>query len=153
MLVKRDTLADLARNLDLGEQLRLGTGEKKSGGWRRGSILANTVESLVGAIYLDAGLDECRAFVMRLYSELLKEISADSVEKDPKTELQEFLQARRKPLPVYNIVSEKGEAHSREFTVSCQVEGLVSPVTANGRSKRIAEQVAAKKALSLLLEA
>lgn len=151
-LVKKDTLADLARGLDLGEYLKLGTGEKKSGGWRRDSILANTVEAITGAIYLDSDLDACRKFVLGLYGELLAGLSAVNLEKDPKTELQEYLQARKYPLPEYNVISENGEAHRREFTVACEIEGYDEPITACGKSKRIAEQSAARKALDILQE-
>lgn len=152
-LVKKETLADLARTIDLGGFLSLGTGEKKSGGWRRDSILANTIEAIIGAIYLDSDINSCRNFVHNLYDTLLSDMSLNNLEKDPKTGLQEYLQARKQPLPVYVVVSEKGEAHLREFTVACQIDGIDGQITACGKSKRIAEQIAARKALDVLLEA
>jgi len=149
-LVKRETLARLAREIDLGGSIRLGPGEKKSGGWRRDSILANTLESIIGAIYLDAGMEACRKFTTNLYSRSLRELDTDKPGKDPKTVLQEMLQAKRLPLPVYTVIGEQGKAHDRVFTVACEVSGLVSPVVASGSSKRLAEQLAAREALRLL---
>lgn len=149
-LVKRETLARLARDRELGNRLRLGGGELKSGGWRRDSILANALEAVVGAIYLDAGFEACRQCVLRLYHDLLHEISPSSIHKDPKTELQEFLQARQLPLPAYRVVCEEGEAHDRVFTVECRVLGLREAVIAHGRNKRAAEQAAAQLALNQL---
>lgn len=149
-LVKRETLADLARNLELGECLKLGSGEMKSGGWRRDSILSNALEAIIGAIYLDSDFAKCRDFVLSLYQELLNKLSVDDFNKDPKTELQEYLQARKQQLPVYKIIEEVGEAHERLFTIECQIEGLTNMAIAQGRNKRSAEQSAAQKALELL---
>lgn len=149
-LVKRETLADLARNLELGECLKLGSGEMKSGGWRRDSILSNALEAIIGAIYLDSDFAKCRDFVLSLYQELLNKLSVDNFNKDPKTELQEYLQARKQQLPVYKIIEEVGEAHERLFTIECQIEGLTNMAIAQGRNKRSAEQSAAQKALELL---
>lgn len=149
-LVKRETLADLARNLELGECLKLGSGEMKSGGWRRDSILSNALEAIIGAIYLDSDFAKCRGFVLSLYQELLNKLSVDNFNKDPKTELQEYLQARKLQLPVYKIIEEVGEAHERLFTIECQIEGLKNMAIAQGRNKRGAEQSAAQKALELL---
>lgn len=140
----------MAKQLELGDCVRLGPGEKKSGGWRRESILANALEAVLGAVYLDAGLDECRRIVLRLFVDQFQDISLGEPGKDPKTTLQELLQARRRPLPVYQIVSEAGEPHSRTFTVECLVKDLERAVIAEGRSKRNAEQAAAKLALELL---
>lgn len=149
-LVKRETLALLARQLGVGDQVRLGTGEQKSGGWRRESILANTLESVIGAIYLDSGLDACRAVVLRMFQDQVRNLTVKDPGKDPKTALQELLQSQRLPLPVYQIVSEAGEAHARTFRVECRVDDLQCAVVAEGRSKRNAEQAAAKLALELL---
>ena len=149
-LVNKVTLAELARNLNLGDCIKLGTGEMKSGGWRRDSILANTIEAIIGAIYLDSDLTTCRHIVLELYRELLKGLTLNNLEKDAKTELQEFLQARKQPLPVYIVLAEEGEAHNRQFNIACQIEGLPNQITATGRSKRIAEQTAARKALDYL---
>lgn len=149
-LVKRETLAHLARQVDLGGAIQLGGGERKSGGWRRDSILANAMEAVIGAIYLDAGIDVCRQCVLNMYQELLQSASPETAIKDAKTLLQEYLQARRRSLPVYRIVTETGAAHAREFTVECQIEGLSEPVIARGRSKQAAEQAAAEQALQFL---
>ena len=150
-LVRKETLAELARELELGDLLKLGGGEKKTGGWRRDSILANAMEAIIGALYLDAGLEKCRQFILDLYNHRITELSADDFGKDPKTELQEYLQARKLPLPNYNIVAEEGEAHVRRFTVSCQIEGMDKTLIAQGKSRRIAEQTVARKALDELL--
>ena len=143
-------MAGLARDLDLGDYLKLGTGEMKSGGWRRDSILANAIEAIIGAIYLDSGLPTCRNFVLSLYSNLLAGLTLDNLEKDAKTELQEYLQANKRPLPVYLLLAEEGEAHNRLFTIACQIDGLSKQISASGGSKRIAEQTAARKALEYL---
>ena len=149
-LVKRETLADLARELELGEKIRLGEGEMKSGGWRRDSILANTVEALLGAIFLDSDLPACRAAILRIFSTRLANLPDTNPVKDPKTALQELLQARHLPLPAYRVISEAGEAHDRVFRVECLVAGLEAPAVADGRSKRNAEQAAATIALEQL---
>ena len=149
--VNKDTLAKVAKGIELGRHLKLGSGELKSGGWRRDSILANTVEAIFGAIYLDSGIDMCRNCVLHLYQDLLTGITPDTLVKDAKTRLQEYLQARKQPLPVYDIIAEEGEVHAREFTVECKVTGLEETVIARGRSKRSAEQSAAQKAIELLL--
>ena len=149
-MVKRETLAGLGRDLQLGEWIRLGSGEKRSGGWRRDSILANTLEALIGAVYLDGGMDQCRGVVLQIFKDLLDAISPADPGKDPKTTLQEFVQANKQPLPDYRVIAEEGEAHARVFRVECVVAGLQAPVTAEGRSRRNAEQAAARKALDLL---
>ncbi len=149
-LVKKETLANLARELDLGEFIQLGTGERKSGGWRRDSILSNTLEAVIGAIYLDGGIDDCRVFVNDIYAQLLSSPQLRESTKDSKTELQEYLQARKLPLPRYTVIAEEGEAHKRIFSVECRIEPLEKPVTATGKSKRVAEQQAALKTLKLL---
>jgi ribonuclease-3 len=149
-LVKRETLAGLSRDIELGEYIRLGPGEMKSGGWRRDSILSNTMEALIGAIYLDSDMDTCKFFILGLYQELLASISPDKLNKDSKTLLQEYLQAKKQELPVYEIIEERGDAHNREFVVSCRIADVEHEITASGRSRRSAEQSAAKKALKLL---
>jgi len=133
-LVNRDSLADIARELELGNAIRLGEGEMKSGGWRRDSILANALEAVVGAIYLDAGLEPTRQILLQWYRE----------------RLQEHLQRHRNPLPVYETVDVQGPAHDQHFVVRCQ---LVTPdlsVEARGNSRRQAEQEAARLALVAL---
>ena len=146
-LVREKTLAELAREFDLGEYLILGPGELKSGGFRRESILADTVEAIIGAIYLDAGMEALKPLLLRWYAERLECIRPGADQKDPKTRLQEFLQGRRKPLPSYVVIKVKGEAHNQEFTVQCEIEGEPAPVIGVGSSRRKAEQAAAEKAL------
>ncbi len=152
-LVKRETLAKLAKHESLGDYILLGSGELKSGGWRRDSILANATEAIFGAIYLDAGIDICRQRIRELYTELLNSVSPAKASKDPKTQLQEYLQARRLPLPGYRIVAESGEAHAREFTVECSVSAVSDPIEASGKSRQAAEQAAAEIALQRLRDA
>lgn len=152
-LVKRETLARLARREKLGECILLGSGELKSGGWRRDSILANATEAIIGAIYVDAGIETCRERIIALFSDFLNAASPDKAGKDPKTQLQEYLQARHLPLPAYRILAESGEAHAREFTVQCEIASLSEPVEAKGKSKQSAEQIAAELALQKLQDA
>ncbi|MDI5892281.1 ribonuclease III [Halomonas rhizosphaerae] len=149
-LVKGQTLAELAREMAFGECLRLGSGEMKSGGHRRESILADAVEAVLGAIYLDAGMEVARARVLSWYAERLEAISLDDTQKDPKTRLQEFLQSRQVPLPRYEVTSVEGEAHAQTFTVECHVEMLEKHTLGVGSSRRHAEQQAAAQALSRL---
>ena len=146
-LVKKETLAQLAKQLDLGSHIRFGIGENKSGGRQKDSLLANTLEALIGAIYLDSDLENCRRFILKLYASLLDELTAENIPKDPKSELQEYLQANQKSLPVYNVVAEEGEAHDKLFTIECCVDGVAKPIVAKGRSKRNAEQTAARTML------
>ncbi len=148
-LVNRETLASIARSIDLGKRLYLGEGELKSGGWRRDSILANTLEAVIGAIYLDGGIEACRRQLARWYEEHFTRIDPDTAIKDPKTELQEFLQGRHLPLPVYRTVEINGPAHDQIFRVECVVESL-SPIIAEGKSRRSGEQEAAKMVLEML---
>ena len=150
LLVKGETLAGLARDIGLGNYLKLGSGELKSGGWRRKSILANTLEAIIGAIYMDSGLETTCEKVLGLYKDLLENTSPDKLTKDPKTRLQEHLQANKHALPNYKIISEKGAAHEKKFSVMCEIADLDMNVLADGRSKRVAEQAAARKALELL---
>ena len=149
-LVKGETLARIARTINLGNYIKLGTGELKSGGWRRNSILANTLEAVTGAVYLDAGMDICRKMVLSLFNDILNNSSPKTLIKDPKTRLQEFLQAQQMNLPVYTVVMEQGDAHDKTFTVECAIPEKTVTVKASGRSKRNAEQAAAELALDQL---
>ncbi len=149
-LVRGNTLAELGREFDLGDYLKLGPGELKSGGFRRDSILADAVEAIIGAIYLDSDLETARSIVLEWYHGRLEEIKPGASQKDPKTRLQEFLQGRRKPLPVYTVTNIKGEAHNQEFTVACEVAGMDTPVIGKGTSRRKAAQAAAETALEQL---
>ncbi|EGQ7769294.1 ribonuclease III [Vibrio parahaemolyticus] len=149
-LVRGHTLAELGREFDLGDYLKLGPGELKSGGFRRDSILADVVEAIIGAIYLDSDIEKVRSIVLSWYNSRLEAIKPGVSQKDPKTRLQEFLQGRRKPLPVYTVTNIKGEAHNQEFTVECEVAGVDKPVIGKGTSRRKAEQAAAETALEQL---
>ena len=151
-LVKGDTLAELALDMELGDFIQLGPGELKSGGHRRKSILADATEAVIGAIYLDGGLEEARRFIISIYSEKLKSLSLEEVGKDPKTQLQEYLQARKQPLPEYEVVTTTGSDHEQVFVVSCKVKVISKIVRGTGRSRRKAEQEAASKVLKILEE-
>lgn len=151
LLVKQDTLASVARDLRLGDHLRLGAGELKSGGYRRESILADTVEAVLGAIYRDTGdIEVCRVRLHAWFGARLEDVGQETVIKDSKSRLQEFLQGRRLPLPVYTVVGIDGEAHNQSFQVTCEVPGLPAPTAGQGASRRQAEQEAAAEALRLL---
>jgi len=151
-LVNGEVLARRARNLGLGEELLLGPGELKSGGYRRNSILAGALEALIGAAYLESGLDTARQLVRTVLSEEIEAVSPDQAAKDPKTRLQEYLQARRMPLPEYRVLSVEGQDHAQLFRVECRVTGLDDALSGEGNSRRRAEQDAAGKALQLLQE-
>ena len=149
-LVNRESLALVARDLELGEHLRLGEGELKSGGWRRDSILANVLEALLGAIYLDGGMEACRDAVLRFLAPRLAAVDPATATKDPKTTLQEYLQGRGLGLPEYTTMDITGPSHEQLFTVRCAVDTLAEPVVARGPSRRKAEQAAARAALEAL---
>lgn len=149
-LVKQSTLADLATALGLPDHLRLGEGELKSGGFRRPSILADALEAIFGAVYLDAGFDAAHDVIRAQYQALIEPINPRTLGKDAKTLLQEVLQARKIDLPVYTVVATHGAAHSQLFEVSCTVKVLDICVKAAGSSRRAAEQEAAKQALDLI---
>lgn len=149
-LVKGTTLAVLARGFELGDYLRLGSGELKSGGYRRESILADTVEALIGAIYLDAGMDVARERVLAWLKDEIQGLTLVDTNKDPKTRLQEFLQSRACELPHYEVVDIQGEPHCRVFFVECRITLLNEATHGSGPSRRVAEQVAATAALIAL---
>ena len=149
-LVRQETLAEIAASLKLGDTLRLGEGELKSGGFRRPSILADALESLFGAVFLDAGFDAAQRVVRGLFDPLVAQIDPKASGKDPKTQLQEMLQSRRLPLPEYRLAGTEGEAHDQNFIVECV---LVKPVLSTrgvGKSRRAAEQEAARQACAQL---
>ena len=149
-LVKGETLADMAREMDVGEHLLLGPGERKSGGYRRSSILADTLEALAGAILLDAGYERCRTCVLRWFDQRLQKLSAGSTDKDAKTRLQEYLQGRGNPLPEYEMVLVEGDDHDQVFSVHCRLSRPNMVVAGSGKSRRKAEQDAAQNALRKL---
>lgn len=142
-LVNGESLARLGRSLGLSEYVHLGPGERKSGGKNRDSILADSVEAVIAAIYLDAGLSVVRDCVLRWYRTLFPNFSELEVEKDAKSRLQEWLQARQLPLPVYEVVDITGPSHEQLFTVACYVEGMTQKASAQSTSRRKAEQLAA----------
>jgi len=144
-LVSEPALAGIARELELGEQLRLGPGELKSGGFRRDSILADALEALFAAIYLDSSWDDCRRIVRGLFEHRLED-AANAQDKDPKTRLQELLQAKGLALPVYELASTSGADHAKVFDVICTISGLELRSEGRGGSRRAAEQAAAAAA-------
>jgi len=149
-LVNKDSLAEIAAHLALGEVIRLGSGELKSGGFRRPSILADAVESIFGAVYCDGGFEACRELIVRLYASRLS-LSMDLQSlKDPKTQLQELLQSRRFSLPDYQVLNITGQAHAQIFHVRCSIEKMNIEISGEGKSRRKAEQIAAGRAIVLV---
>ena len=145
-LVNGEVLADLASGFKLGGYLQFGSGELKSGGGKRKSILADSMEAVIGAIYLDSDFKTTERYVLDWFTKLLDE-TTEVAKKDPKTELQELVQMRKLPLPVYKVAKTTGAAHARVFTVSCKVADVENPTLGTGPNKRIAEQEAAEKML------
>jgi ribonuclease-3 len=149
-LVREATLSEIAVSLSLGEYMRLGDGEMKSGGWRRPSMLADTLEALFGAILLDGGFAAAQAVVEKLYAPLLEGLDPKSLGKDPKTFLQEYLQGRKLALPEYVLLATEGEAHCQSFRIECRIPALKVRAEGSGTSRRAAEQQAAQAAYDLL---
>jgi ribonuclease III len=149
-LVQRSTLADLARELQIGPSLLLGSGELKSGGADRDSILADALEALISAIYLDTGLDSCREIVLVWFATRLDSLDLDAQSKDAKTRLQEHLQAIKSALPDYEVLEVAGKDHQQTFAVLCRTDLLPEPVTGHGSTRREAEQEAAEAVLKML---
>lgn len=149
-LVRESSLAAIARTLDLGSKLILGPGEMKSGGHRRDSILSDALEALVGAIYLDAGFEACRTAVMPWFEAAVNQTPAGKVGKDAKTRLQEWLQARQRALPAYELISEHGDDHAKVFRVACTLAEPAVAAEGEGGSRRAAEQAAAEAVLAQL---
>lgn len=154
-LVKGDTLSEIATELELGNFIQLGSGELKSGGFRRASTLADVIEAIIGAIYLDShhasGITTVQQIILKIFNERINNCEPGGVLKDPKTRLQEHLQSRSLPLPAYNVVSISGKEHLQTFKVSCSIEGFSNHVVATGSSRRKAEQAAAEKALESII--
>ena len=151
-LVRDVTLAEIARELNLGDYLRLGQGEMRSGGFLRESILADAVEAVIGAVYLDGGFEAARRVVSDLVGERLHRLPDAEQLKDPKTRLQELLQGRGQELPEYSVLSESGADHAKRFLVQCALGDILPPVQAEAGSRRKAEQAAARIAHQALLE-
>ena len=147
-LVNKESLAVIAKQLALGDVIRLGSGELKSGGFRRPSILADAVESIFGAVYCDGGFESCRELIVRLYANRLSSPTDLQSLKDPKTQLQELLQSRRFALPDYQVTNVTGQAHAQIFHVRCNIKPMNIDVSGEGKSRRKAEQVAAEKAIA-----
>lgn len=148
-LVNRDTLAELAKKYDIGPHLVLGPGEVRSGGHERHSILSCAIEAIIGAVYLDGGFETVNGCIAECFNELVSSLSDAHDHKDPKTLLQEHLQANRMPLPVYSVKDIEGEAHQQIFVVTCTVDGVNKETVGRGTSRRRAEQDAAQAMLEV----
>jgi ribonuclease-3 len=149
-LVKQETLAKVARKINLGDHIYLGGGELKSGGFRRDSILSDALEAVIAAIYLDSDYTQAEKTVLQLFDDFLQAVDVDSSLKDPKTQLQEFLQGRQKSLPRYEVVQTDGKSHDQVFTVSCELVDLDLKSKGKGSSRKKAEQQAAHQLLTKL---
>jgi len=149
-LVKDATLAELAIDLGVGEHLILGSGEKKSGGHRRASILADALEAIFGAVYLDSGFNEAKRIIQNAFADRLVEIPDSAERRDPKTRLQELVQSRQIALPDYQVEKVEGKAHKQTFSVRCTIAELDASTTGQGSTRRDAEQESAEQMLSLL---
>ena len=151
-VVRGESLARVARRLSLGEYLIMGEGELKSGGYLRDSVLADALEAVLGAIYLDGGVEPCRLAIAELFDPELESLPDAETLKDPKTRLQEWLQGHAHPLPEYNFINEEGADHDKRFTVQCSVPELAHTTRATAKNRRRAEQSAASAMLDLLIE-
>ena len=149
-LVKEESLAQIAMDIGLGDHIRLGGGELKSGGFRRASILSDALEALIAAIYLDSDYAQTEAIVLRLYHGQLQTVDENANLRDPKTQLQEYLQARKMHLPRYQVEQTSGKSHNQVFTVSCNITDLELQSKGKGSSRKKAEQQAAQKLLDIL---
>lgn len=145
-LVNGNTLAEISRELNLGDYMKLGVGELKSGGFRRASILADGLESILGAVYCDSDFESCRQLILRLFDNKLKNLPHVDTLKDPKTRLQELLQSRQIPLPAYEVLEVSGKTHAQVFLVECRINEMNCVTRGSGASRRKAEQLAAEKA-------
>lgn len=149
-LVNQSSLADLARKHKIGDYLRLGSGELKSGGFRRDSILSDALEAIMGALFKDQGIVACQQWIGRLFADKLKSLSLDNWQKDPKTQLQELMQAKKMELPEYTLITMSGLAHEQTFQVQCTIPLIADPCVGTGVSRKKAEQAAAELMLELL---
>ncbi len=151
-LVNQSTLAELARQYQLGDYLLLGSGELKSGGFRRDSILSDALEAVIAALFIDQGVAACQQWIAQLFAEKLASLSLDNWQKDPKTQLQELMQAKKMDLPDYELITMSGLAHEQTFKVQCTVPLIAKTVIGTGISRKKAEQSAAEQMLQLLNE-
>lgn len=149
-LVRGETLAEIAREIELGPLILLGAGERRTGGGQRSSTLSNALEALLGAVYLDGGMDAAERVVLGLFAARLEHLPAEHDLIDPKTRLQEWLQARGQPPPAYRVNDVAGQAHAQTFEVLCTIEGSGLAVAGHGASRRLAEQDAAARAFERL---
>jgi ribonuclease-3 len=149
-LVNQSSLAELARKHRLGDYLQLGSGELKSGGFRRDSILSDAVEAIIGALYSDQGMDACQQWILRLFADKLQNLSLENWQKDPKTQLQELMQSRKMELPDYTLMTMSGLAHEQTFKVKCTTPLTAASCIGTGNSRKKAEQSAAELMLELL---
>jgi ribonuclease-3 len=149
-LVNQDSLAELARKHHIGDYLILGSGELKSGGFRRDSILSDALEAIIGALFKDQGIDACQTWILNLFAEKLKELTADNWKKDPKTQLQELMQSRGVELPEYQLVTMTGLPHAQSFKITCRTRLTDTVCIGSGGSRKKAEQSAAEQMLALL---
>ncbi len=146
-LVKAESLAEVAKSIKLGDFILLGEGELKSAGWRRPSILADTFEAIIGAIYLDGGFEEARKFILNFFQTQIESIDPKRIVKDAKTTLQELLQSRKLMIPEYKVIKIEGEAHNQVFFVQCEISQLRLQTEGSGTSRKLAEQEAAMVAI------
>lgn len=151
-IVNESSLAEVARQHNLGDYLRLGSGELKSGGFRRDSILSDALEAIIGALFKDQGISACQEWLGRMFAEKLQELSVDNWQKDPKTQLQELMQAKKMELPDYTLIDMTGLPHEQIFTVKCSVSLVPEPCIGTGVSRKKAEQAAAEIMLTKLIK-
>lgn len=151
-LVDKAGLYEISKILKFGEYLILGSGELKSGGHRRNSILADTVEAIFGAVYLDSDFEQCQKLILFLYSDLIKNIADANELKDPKTKLQELLQSRKLALPKYTVIEVTGQAHNQQFKVDCEIVQLGLKTQGQATNRRKAEQKSAEEIIALVQE-
>ncbi len=149
-LVKGVTLAEIGRDFHIGEYLILGQGELKSGGHRRESILEDAIEAIIGAVYLDSDISACKALILAWFAKRLRAIKPGHEQKYPKTRLQEYLQGRKIPLPIYDVIDTTGQSHNQQFTVRCSTQVIDHEVIAKGTSRRKAEQEAAQQVIAII---
>jgi ribonuclease-3 len=149
-LVNQGSLAELARQLHLGDYLQLGSGELKSGGFRRDSILSDALEAIIGALFQDRGIETCQQWILQLFAEKLQGVSLDNWRKDPKTQLQELMQSKKIELPEYTLITMSGLPHEQTFKVKCSIPLLKDFCIGTGATRKRAEQAAAEQMLNLL---
>jgi ribonuclease III len=149
-LVNQSSLAELAREHQLGDYLLLGSGELKSGGFRRDSILSDALEAIIGALFLDQGMEICRQWIEQVFAEKLSKLSVDNWQKDPKTQLQELMQSKKMDLPEYSLINMSGLGHEQVFKVKCTIPLITEACVGTGISRKKAEQAAAEHMLVLI---